>query len=228
MDGTGELFAPLAAALPGDIQPHPIAYPTDRALNYAQLVDLVLPQLPRDTPYVILGESFSGPVAIGLAHRRPPALAGVILCVTFARSTRPKMPQLPIPASWGAAFTIWSLKVSRAAWVWRLLLGADFSPERHRMIQGAVDRNTPAVLASRIHAMSTVDVTDEVAEISVPVMYLRARQDRIVPRKAGEHIVAANTSVRVRELDGSHFLLQAHAAESAAVIAAFCRNPAAG
>ncbi len=226
MDGTGELFAPLIAALPENIQAHAIAYPTDQALTYAQLVDRVLPQLPRDAPFVILGESFSGPVAIGLAHRRPPGLAGVILCVTFARSTRPKMPRLPFPAAWGAAITIWSLKVSRAAWIWRMLLGDDFSPDRHRMIQSAVDRNTPEVLVSRIHEMSVVDVTREVAAISAPVLYLRARQDRIVPRKAGEQIVTANPAVRMGELDGSHFVLQAHPQAAAAMIAAFCRNPA--
>jgi pimeloyl-ACP methyl ester carboxylesterase len=231
MDGTGELFAPLVSALPAWIRPRVIAYPPDRAMTYAQLVELVMPQLPADSPFVILGESFSGPVAIAVAHRRPLHLAGVILCVTFARSTRPKMPRIPLPAfaaNWGPAFTEWSLRVSRAAWVWRLLLGRDFTTERHRMIQGAVDRNTPDVLAGRIREMSTVDVTRELAEIEVPVLYLRASQDRIVPRQAGDQIASANPAVRMQDLDGSHFLLQAHALEAAKIIAAFCRAPGSG
>ncbi|UUZ51553.1 alpha/beta hydrolase [Massilia sp. B-10] len=51
-------------------------------------------RLPPAEPYFLLGESFSGPVAIALAAERPPMLLGLILSCTFARN--------PLPISTGA------------------------------------------------------------------------------------------------------------------------------
>ncbi|WP_222432862.1 alpha/beta fold hydrolase [Caenimonas sedimenti] len=87
MDGTGELFAPFIAAYGGATQV--VRYPPTAVLNYAGLEEVARSALPRGEPFVLLGESFSGPIAISLAASRPPNLLGVILCCTFARNPRP-------------------------------------------------------------------------------------------------------------------------------------------
>jgi thioesterase domain-containing protein len=76
MDGTGELFAPFLAALGPDQAVVVVRYPTDRELGYAELEQVARAALPVDQPFILLGESFSGPVAIcrlaaaeGDAHR---------------------------------------------------------------------------------------------------------------------------------------------------------------
>ena len=84
MDGTGELFAPFEAKLRVPLVR--IAYPATESMDYLQLVEYVRQRLPVGQRFVLLGESFSGPVAIGVAAQRPPLLAGLVLCCTFART----------------------------------------------------------------------------------------------------------------------------------------------
>jgi pimeloyl-[acyl-carrier protein] methyl ester esterase len=62
-----------------------VAYPVDRPLGYVELEGLVRAALPTGRPYVMLGESFSGPIAIRVAADAPAGMVGVVLCVTFAK-----------------------------------------------------------------------------------------------------------------------------------------------
>lgn len=94
MDGTGRLFAPLLAALPPDIDGEPVAYPPDEPLGYEGLLPLVEAAAARGGDFVVVGESFSGPLALLLAARSPPGLRGVVLCATFIRFPLP-VPALP-------------------------------------------------------------------------------------------------------------------------------------
>src|SRR4051812_12633896 len=89
MDGTGLMFAPFIAALGPDVDCRVVAYPTDRALDYAEHEAIARAALPGDAPYVILGESFSGPIAIRIAASAPANLMGLVLCCSFARSPQP-------------------------------------------------------------------------------------------------------------------------------------------
>src|SRR5262245_17031078 len=90
-DGTGKLFDPLLHALAGQdsLTPVVVAYPPDRACGYGDLLPLVEQNVPAGADFLVLGESFSGPLALLLAARRPPGLRGVILCGTFVRNPLP-------------------------------------------------------------------------------------------------------------------------------------------
>ena len=89
LDGTGILFRQFVEAIGASVDTQTVAYPADQPLGYAELETLVREALPRDRPYVVLGESFSGPVAIRLAAKPPAGLVGLILCVTFAKNPYP-------------------------------------------------------------------------------------------------------------------------------------------
>jgi pimeloyl-ACP methyl ester carboxylesterase len=93
LDGTGVLFEPLLDALPEHVAPRVVAYPVDRLLDYQELAPLIAARLPKGEPFVLLGESFSGPLALMAAERRPPGLLGVILCATFVTSPAPYLPR---------------------------------------------------------------------------------------------------------------------------------------
>src|SRR5438477_10571709 len=86
MDGTGELFAPLLRALGDSMESSVLQYPADEPLGYAELLPRVRAEIPRRAPFVLLGESFSGPLALMLAAEAPAGLRGVILCASFATS----------------------------------------------------------------------------------------------------------------------------------------------
>jgi pimeloyl-ACP methyl ester carboxylesterase len=91
LDGTGDFFQPLLESLGDRVRCRVVRYPVEGGLDYAACKALARAALPAEGPYVLLGESFSGPIAIALAAEAPKGLAGIILCVTFAVNPRPRL-----------------------------------------------------------------------------------------------------------------------------------------
>jgi pimeloyl-ACP methyl ester carboxylesterase len=216
MDGTGTLFQPLLAALPPHAASRVIAYPADAALGYDALTEMVREQLPTKHPYVLLAESFSGPIAINLAACRAKRLAGLVLCNTFARSP------LSIPQP------IWRWLPQRlpmaavpALLVERTLLGRYASPETRRSLHHAIAQVSPAVWAARLRTLLQVDVRRQLMHITVPCLYLKGEQDRLISATFCTEICEALTRVHLRPVAGPHALLQARAGECARYIAEF-------
>src|SRR5262249_47392049 len=89
MHGSGELFADFVAALGAEHEAIAITYPKDQPLGYARLESIVRSELPSDRSYVLLGESFSGPIALSIAASAPCRLRGLILCGSFAKNPMP-------------------------------------------------------------------------------------------------------------------------------------------
>ncbi|MGO1001775.1 alpha/beta fold hydrolase [Lysobacter sp. CA196] len=217
MDGTGELLADFAAAMAPEFATEAIAYPRDRALGYDALVERVRPRLPTDAPYLLLGESFSGPIAIRLAAARPPQLAGLVLCASFARAPRP--PGSPLSAAMLARLA-GRLPLARlpARWVATAMLGRWSSPSWRARLGPLLASLDPAVMRHRLREGGAVDVTAALTEIACPLLYLRARRDRLVPRDSWRRIAEAHPDARCIELDAPHFLLQACAQAAADAI----------
>ena len=76
MDGTGIFFEDFAAVAQPEFDPVIVRYPDDPSRGYAGLEPVARAALPRDKPFLILGESFSGPIAISIAASNPPGLVG--------------------------------------------------------------------------------------------------------------------------------------------------------
>jgi hypothetical protein len=64
LDGTGTLFSEFVRTLGSSVDTRIVAYPLAQPLGYDELETLVLAELPRNQPFVLLGESFSGPAAV--------------------------------------------------------------------------------------------------------------------------------------------------------------------
>ena len=80
---------------------------------------------------------------------------------------------------------------------------------------------TADVLRQRIRTVLTVDVSDSLALIKVPVLYLRATEDRIVPSSSSELVAALAPLAHIVDLVGPHFLLQVLPSATATVVANF-------
>ncbi|KRD34319.1 hypothetical protein ASE35_11450 [Lysobacter sp. Root916] len=217
MDGTGELLDEFAAALAPQLRAEIVVYPRDAALGYDALTDLVRQRLPQGEPFVVVGESFSGPIAIRIAAARPEGLRGVVLCASFARAPSP--PGWVLPAAWlGRIGSV--LPIDRIPP--RLTTAAMLGPwadapwrARTRDVLATLD---PATIRARMRAGSTADETAALSRVACPLLYLRGRHDRLVSRRSWEHIRATLPQAKCVELDGPHFLLQAKAVEAAAAI----------
>jgi len=218
MDGTGVFFADFVAALGTRFKPAVVAYPNNPALGYAELETLARTYLPHNEPFLILGESFSGPIAISIAASNPSGLLGLILCVTFARNPHPLLPMVttilkPFPAGRLPGFILH-----------RNLFGKFDSPRlrgRLREVGALVSAKT---LKARLEAISAIDVSEKLRRVKVPTLDLRAKHDRVVSQACGTYIRKILPNVRVADLDAPHMLLQTVPEAAIAGIADFVRN----
>lgn len=214
MDGTGTLFGPFTAALGGRMPVITVTYPADQPLDYAQLQVRVRECLPMDEPFLLLGESFSGPVAIAIAANAPRNLAGLILCCSFATNPRPSLAILkPLIR------VLPDIRSARMASP--LLLGASATPALQQQLGAALARVSIEVLRARLRATMEVDMKDALQRVSVPILYLRATLDRLVPKSACDLIASLAPQTHIAEVRAPHMLLQAAPAESAAIVNVF-------
>jgi pimeloyl-ACP methyl ester carboxylesterase len=214
MHGTSRLFDRLLSELPDGLTPRVVSYPTDEVLGYDQLLERI--ELPNE-PFAIVAESYSGPLAIRLAARGPANLRGLILVATFARSPRPIVPR-------------WAAKLVRP-WLFRLplpqvglrrvLLGDDAPRDQIAEVCREQRRCRPDVSAARVRDVLTVDVRDDLRQVSVPILYLGGTRDRVVPARAAQELKGIRPDIEQFFLDSPHAVLQRRPNESAALIVWF-------
>ena len=89
MDGSGVLLTALVENLAPFRPVEVIAFPNERPLGYDELTAFALQRTPSER-FVVLGESFSGPIAIEVAATQQ-RVAGLILASTFARHPMPTL-----------------------------------------------------------------------------------------------------------------------------------------
>jgi pimeloyl-ACP methyl ester carboxylesterase len=102
-------------------------------------------------------------------------------------------------------------------------LGRFGTPALRSQLGEAVSRVSPSVIRKRLSAVVEVDVSALLARVDVPVLYLVASEDRLVPRSASDELTAI-PRIRFAEIEGPHFLLQARPSVAAAHVEAFLRE----
>jgi pimeloyl-[acyl-carrier protein] methyl ester esterase len=207
------MFEPFLGAL-GGFEPRVVRYPA-ALTSYPACLHFARAQLPKDRPFLLLGESFSGPVAIALAAERPEGLRGLVLCGTFARNPRPAL-------AWTAGLlrTLPPLRLSLAL-IRLLLLGRWATKALEDLIQTMRLQVPAATLKGRLQAVLAVDHTPLLGPIQVPVLALVAAHDRLVPRAASDWIRAHRPNLDIATLQGPHWLLQTRPEACAQAIRAF-------
>jgi pimeloyl-[acyl-carrier protein] methyl ester esterase len=218
LDGTGKLFAEFLKALDLGVSAHVVPYPPDVAFGYDELEPLVRAALPTRGPFVLLGESFSGPLAIRIAARPPPGLAGVILCVTFPSNPYPRL-------AWARGLAAFLPLKSLPRWLRAPLMWGSASPSKApRQSERAMAGVAANVIRRRIAALLAVDETAALATITVPTLVLCATRDRVVSKAATEKIMRGIPHARRVDVDGPHLLLKTRPEECAAAVVEFIRE----
>lgn len=194
LDGTGRPLDAFCARLGrSGVAAEAIAYPTDVAMGYAELDAQVRPRLPTNGPFVLLGESFSGPLALRIAADPPPGLVGLALSTTFARSP------VPVPASLAGLLRFAPARPPMALLSWSLL-GRWSDPRLCAELATALRTVAPEVLR--------VDVSALLPAVRMPVLHLVARRDRLLTHGAAAALARGLPQCRTVAVDGPHLLLQ--------------------
>jgi len=215
LDGTATLHAAFtAAALASFESVTVLAYPPDEFLDYAELETFARSKLPGDTPFVLLGESFSGPVALAIAASPPGNLAGLVLSTTFARTPVRAAAALRALAR---ATPVRMIPITLLSW---FLLGHWATAESKAALEHALRNVSPDVLRRRAMATLDVDATSRLPAIAVPTLCLRATEDRLLSATA-QRAFGSIRDITTKDIPGPHLLLQAVPQASARAIAEF-------
>ena len=201
LPGTEGLLQPFIQACPDDFSPRVLAYPTDEILSYEKLVDYVADDLPDDEPYLLLGESFSGPVALRIAQRRPDGLRGVVMVGSFVA---PPVPPILRFLPWRLIFEIASPLYKLRKVLARS--GRDAGTLEH--IRQEITKVKPAVLASRMIAILTVDAVAALKDCPVPILYIAGDHDPLVREGSVRQIKSTRPDVAVTTVNAPHWILQ--------------------
>jgi pimeloyl-ACP methyl ester carboxylesterase len=215
LDGTGKLFAEFLKALDPEFNATVIAYPKDVPLGYAELEALVRSAVPADRPFVLLGESFSGPIAIRIAAAPPEGLVGLILCGTFAKNPFPYL-------AWARPLAAYLPLKQLPRWARAPLMWGSARPSRApRQSERAMASVSPVVIRRRIAALLAADESAALLKVVAPTLVLRATRDRVVSSAATMRIMRGIKHARRIDIDGPHLLLQTRPAECAAAVQSF-------
>lgn len=215
LDGTGKLFAEFVRVVSPRVECVVVSYPNDQPMGYGELEGLVASALPKDRSFVLLGESFSGPLAIRIAAEGPAGLMGLILCVTFAKNPYPSL-------GWARSLAAYLPVKHFPRWLRAPLMWGSTSPsDAPSQMERAISGVSAAVIRCRIAELLAVDETAALKLVRVPTLVLRAARDRVIPRRATQVILVNSPVAKMVEVDGPHLLLQSRAAECAEVVIRF-------
>ncbi len=220
MDGSGLGLEAFTEAMGAGFEVRTVAYPPGQPLGYSGLELIARAALPAAGRYIIVAESFSGPLALRIACSSPAGLAGLVLVASFARAPL----QLLIRVRWllrvvPAGMLRW---VVRRPSLWRhYLTGRRASHQLHAQLGQALRALHPGVVQARLTALAGVDERHAVAGIGVPMLYLRGTHDRAIPAAVANTIAAAAPDCRVVDVATPHLLLQMAPDEAAEHIRGF-------
>jgi pimeloyl-ACP methyl ester carboxylesterase len=216
LDGTGKLFAPILPFLADndfEVLPLPGAGPQ----TYAELSVWIRNRLPAED-FVLVAESFSGPIAALTTQDATPHLKGIVFVASFLTQPAPKLSrlagQLPLK-------TLTYLPFSNLA-IRFLCLGRGGNDDLVELFKETVRTVPSNVLKARLRELGrfTIDLTP----VTLPACLLRPDGDLLVGGRSTESIRDFFPLLDVQTLDGPHFLLQAKPREVAEHITRFLQS----
>jgi pimeloyl-ACP methyl ester carboxylesterase len=101
------------------------------------------------------------------------------------------------------------------------LLGGHATAELRALLADAHSTTSAEALACRARAALSVDVTSALTECPVPVLYLRASEDRVIRSDRADDIRRKLSTVEIVDILGPHLALATHPSASWAAIQRF-------
>ena len=204
LDGTGDLFKPFIDALPSTIETLLITYPTDEKLSYKQLTEYVIDNLPAGDDFILMGESFSGPIAYEIALRCPDNVKSVIFVASFLEPPQRLVLALSklLPTSLLLALPIPELLIKM------LLLGPGATTQLVDLYRTSVKKVSGKLLSYRLNEIANLKLNKQ--RCSVEAFYIQATDDYLVPEHCVKPFAEVMENFRVYQVDGPHFILQAN------------------
>ncbi len=217
LDGTGTLFTDFISELPSALRVKIVTYPTHRFLSYSELRPVVEESIGTSRPFVLVAESFSTPLAAMVAGKRPPNLAGLVMCAGFVSNPLGGWSKLVRALARPLLFRISQPRFALE----HFLIGAGSPHLLETRVRRALRVVSPDVLARRVRAVLDCDAREELARTNVPIMYIQGRDDRLVGERCFREIRRLRPDTVLASVPGPHLVFQMQPQETAKAIVEF-------
>ena len=214
IDGTGLLFKPLASAFGYRCRTTALSFQEEITLD--DFIESASRQMP-DHRALVLAESFSGPIALGLLAKYPGRFQAAILSSTFARSPFNSFLGMNalIPKNLFGNVTLSNLLLNR------FCAGSEISGSVKDLVEEVSGKIPPLVVKKRLHILDTFDVRPLLSRISTPILYLAGLKDKLVSAGLRAELFENIPRICFKGVDGPHLLLQSKATVCADTIMNF-------
>lgn len=217
MDGTGEFFAPFLRHLPASVEAVPMRYPGNEPLGYDELFSFVRERLPVEEPFLVVAESFSGPLAVRLAASQPPGMIGAVVSASFVRNPLPNCLRRLV-GNW-----LFNRRAPRAA-VTAIVTGTGAPDELYDLYYHVMEQAEPSVLAHRAREALSVDECDSLRRCRLPLLFLKGKRDHLIWSHNARLVQRVRPDLPVVPIDASHCLLQMQPEQALAAIRKFAED----
>lgn len=105
-----------------------------------------------------------------------------------------------------------------------LLVGPNASRSLLGALRTAVSSVKPKVLSARLRAVLTCDARAELEQVTVPILYLQAEQDRVVGKSCFKEIQRIRPKITVTVIEGPHLRFQSEPQRTADCVMEFIQK----
>lgn len=212
MDGTGKLFTPLCSFLPASTTVVPL--PQSGSQTYEFLAAHVATQLPEED-FIIVAESFSGPIAALLTEKHIDNLRGIVFIATFLSCPKPALVSL---AKYLPLKLLLSIPFSEALISRYLLAGFNFST-----FSSTLKEVPSSILRNRLRSIQSLKMKKISSDM--PSIYISAKDDILVSTRQIGLFRKRFPNLIVEHIQGTHFLSQSNPEACSEIIRKFSSFP---
>jgi len=208
MDGTGKLFEPFRSLLPASTVA--VSLPQSGSQTYACLATHIAEQLPNEE-FIIVAESFSGPIAALLTEKSLENLKGIVFVATFLSCPMPVLVSL---AKRFPLKSLFSIPFAKAFISRYLLAGFNYS-----IFSAAIKEVPNSILKERLSSIRSLNMGK--IHSNLPSIYIRAKSDCLVSSSQIGLFQQSFPNLQVEYVQGTHFLLQSNPKACSEIIRKF-------
>ncbi len=200
LDGTDLLLDRFGRLAPPTYDVTVLTLPDDPMAGYSELCDHFSETVASAGKCILVGESFSGPLAVLLAQRHPGVVNHLVLVATFVVSP------VPFVARW----IPWSLffRFPLPSFAARRFMLGPCDDGLVGLLQRAVCTVSSRTLARRMRAVVEVDVSVQFRQLTCPVTCIWPTDDALVPGRCVTTMLELREDVISKPIVGPHLILQ--------------------
>lgn len=200
LDGTGDLFSEYLREKIGE-EGCFFPLPLSGSQSYDDIASIIIEKLPQGD-LVLIGESFSGPLASTILRRIESRIKGIVFVASFLSTPSPWLIRLAkyLPLKFFLNMSLVQFVAERA------LFDRNANPVLFATFLSAVEKVPEAIIKKRLNTIQSFEMGE--VSYNIPVLYLQAKRDDLVAAEKADEFSRFFKQLEIEEIDSTHFLIQ--------------------